>query len=328
MNVVAPMFPEMIGGSADLTGSNNTALKDSGDFQKDTPQGRYLRFGVREHGMAAICNGLFAYGGYRPFAATFLNFAGYALGAIRISALSEFGIIYIMTHDSIGLGEDGPTHQPVEMLESLRSMPNHNVWRPADYNETAAAYVSAIHCRKTPTTIACSRSDVKAIEDSTIEKALKGAYIAYGQTTPTPHAVIISTGTELGMAINAAKEMAKQDIAVHVVSMPCQEIFLEQSEDYRKSILPPAIPTLSVEASAVAGWHRFAHQHIGMTTFGLSGPGPEVFKHFGFHEDHIIDTTKEMLEFYKGRSAPNLYDVPPLAKSKAMKAGGLHRHHV
>jgi transketolase len=331
LNALAPLFPEMMGGSADLTGSNLTAIKGEGDFQKDTPKGRYLRFGVREHGMTAIANGMFAYGGYRPFVATFLNFAGYALGAMRLSALSEFGILYIMTHDSVGLGEDGPTHQPVEMLECLRATPNMNVWRPADYDEVAAAYVSAMECLKTPSVIACSRSTVDSIVDSTIEKALKGGYVAYGSSIATPAAIIIATGSEVGPSIKAAKALAASEDSpthVHVVSMPCQELFLAQSDEYRKSILPGDVPTLSVEAAGVQGWQSFAHQHIGMTTFGLSGPGPEVFEHFGFTAEHIVDTTKELLDFYKGRSAPNLYDLPPLAKSKAMKNanahGGLH----
>jgi transketolase len=176
LNILAPLLPELIGGSADLNPSNLTALKCSGDFQKDSPTGRYLRFGVREHGMAAICNGMLAYGGFRPFYATFLNFTGYALGAIRLSALSRFGIIYIMTHDSIGLGEDGPTHQPVEMLESLRSMPNINVFRPADSKKVAAAYSVAIRTRATPSVICCSRMTVAALKSSSVEKSCLGAY--------------------------------------------------------------------------------------------------------------------------------------------------------
>merc|ERR1719469_149381 len=176
LTALAPLLPELMGGSADLTPSNLPKLACAGDFQKDTPTGRYLRFGVREHGMAAICNGLFAYGGIRPFCATFLNFAGYALGAIRLSAISKFGVLYIMTHDSIGLGEDGPTHQPVEIVESLRSMPNVNVWRPADANECTAAYKSALQCNETPTVVCGSRSALPVLEHSTVELAMKGAY--------------------------------------------------------------------------------------------------------------------------------------------------------
>jgi len=194
LNILAPLLPELIGGSADLTPSNLTALKCSGDFQKDSPTGRYLRFGVREHGMAAICNGLFAYGGFRPFCATFLNFAGYALGAIRLSALSRFGIIYIMTHDSIGLGEDGPTHQPVEMLESLRSMPNINVFRPADSNEVAAAYSVAIRTRATPSVICCSRMTVAALKSSSVEKSCLGAYDVV--SCEAPHLILMATGID------------------------------------------------------------------------------------------------------------------------------------
>ena len=176
INALAPHLEELVGGSADLTGSNLTQIKSSGDFQKETPQGRYFRFGVREHAMAALSNGMFAYGGLRPFCATFLVFVGYCVGAIRLSALSKLGVIYIMTHDSIGLGEDGPTHQPVETLESLRCTPNINVCRPADSNETAASYHIGLTCAKTPTVICCSRSTVRALEGSSIEKALMGAY--------------------------------------------------------------------------------------------------------------------------------------------------------
>mmetsp|Transcript_423 Transcript_423/g.650 ORF Transcript_423/g.650 Transcript_423/m.650 type:complete len:710 (-) Transcript_423:270-2399(-) len=297
LNAMAPIMPELIGGSADLTPSNLTALKCSGDFQKDTPAGRYLRFGVREHGMAAICNGLFAYGGFRPFCATFLNFAGYALGSIRLSALSRFGVIYIMTHDSIGLGEDGPTHQPVEMLESIRSMPNINLCRPADSNETAASYKLALEKTTTPTVICCSRSTLPGLEGSSVEKAMKGAYNAI--ESEEPDLILIGSGSEVGPCIDAAKTLSNAGIKTRVVSMPCQDIFLEQTEEYQKSVLPGNVPTLSVEASAVYGWHRFSHAQIGMTRFGLSGSGKDVFAAFGFTADNVVSKGKELVEFYK-----------------------------
>ena len=309
LNVLADNLPEIMGGSADLTPSNLTALKSSGDFQKDTPEGRYMRFGVREHGMAAISNGLFAYGGIRPFCATFLIFAGYALGGIRLSALSKFGVIYIMTHDSIGLGEDGPTHQPVETLESLRSMPNINVLRPADSNEMSAAYRIAMLKCETPSVICCSRSTVMALKASTIEKAMKGAYACVEEANPA--LVIIGTGSEVGICVEAAAELAAAGIPTRVVSMPCQEIFLEQTSEYQRSVLPGNVPTLSVEASSVHGWARFSHAQIGMTRFGASGKGSAVFEAFGFSIENVYNKGKALVAFYKNVGpAPDLNNRP------------------
>lgn len=309
LNSVAGDLPELMGGSADLTPSNLTALACSSDFQKDTPAGRYLRFGVREHAMASICNGLFAYGGVRPFCATFLNFAGYAIGAMRLSSLSKFGVIYIMTHDSIGLGEDGPTHQPVEIIESLRSMPNMNVFRPADSNETAASYRMALSTVETPSVICCSRSGVPAIENSSVEKAMKGAYIAVEAEAPA--LVLIGTGSEIGICMKAAKELSEAGIATRVVSMPCQDIFLEQTKEYQESVLPGNVPTLSVEAAAVYGWHRFSHAQIGMTRFGASGSGGAVFEAFGFSTENVVNKGKALVEFYKNAgSVPDLNSRP------------------
>mmetsp|Transcript_33802 Transcript_33802/g.51849 ORF Transcript_33802/g.51849 Transcript_33802/m.51849 type:complete len:699 (+) Transcript_33802:148-2244(+) len=309
LNAMAPLLPELMGGSADLTPSNLTSLKCSGDFQKATPNGRYLRFGVREHGMTSICNGLFAYGAIRPFCATFLNFAGYALGAIRISALSKFGVLFIMTHDSIGLGEDGPTHQPVEMLESLRSMPNILTYRPGDSNETAAAYQVALTRHETPTVICCSRSTVKGISTSTVEKGMKGAYAAVEEASPD--LVLIATGSEVGPCLEAAEKLKTSGIKTRVVSMPCQELFLEQSEEYQKSVLPGNVPTLSVEAAAVHGWHRFSHAQIGMTRFGASGKGSAVFAKFGFTSENVVNKGTALVEFYKNHgSVPDLSARP------------------
>jgi transketolase len=311
LNALAKGMPELMGGSADLTPSNLTALASSGDFQKNTPGGRYIRFGVREHGMAAICNGLFAYGGIRPFCATFLNFAGYALGSIRLSALSKFGVIYIMTHDSIGLGEDGPTHQPVEMLESLRSMPNIHVFRPADANETNAAYQSALTEVHTPTVICCSRATLPALEPSSVEKALKGAYVVVGQENDGSSLILVASGSEVGPCITAASKLSAEGIQTRVVSIPCQELFFKQSTEYQKSILPGNIPTLSVEASAVHGWHRLSHAQIGMTRFGMSAPAGVLFERFGFSANNIVEKGKALVDFYKKEGqVPNLMSRP------------------
>ena len=308
LSAVGPSMPELMGGSADLTPSNLTNYKDLTDFQKGSYGGRYIRFGVREHGMAAISNGLFAHGGIRPYCATFLVFAGYALGSIRLSALSRFGVIYVMTHDSIGLGEDGPTHQPVETLENLRSIPNLLVFRPADSDETSAAYHAALTHTATPTVICCSRSGVPGLAGSSIEKALKGAYVAVDADSPS--LVLIATGSEVGACVEAAKALTAEGIATRVVSMPCQELFLEQSTEYQREVLPGNIPTLSVEASAAHGWHRFSHSQISMTSFGASGPGKEVFKKFGFTADNVAAKGKELVDFYKGSTVPDLNNRP------------------
>jgi len=301
LNAVAPKMPELVGGSADLEGSNCCAVKGAGYFQKSTPEGRMIHFGVREHGMAAICNGMFAYGGVRPFCATFLNFVGYALGAMRCAALSKFGVIYIMTHDSIDLGEDGPTHQPVEMLESLRSMPNMNVLRPGDANETAAAYQIALKCVNTPTVICCCRGTVTPLEHSSRDKAMKGGYaVIQEEGEGAPDLVLIATGSEVWRCVDAAKALqAEHSIRTRVVSMPCQEVFLAQDEEYRRSVLPGNVPTLSVEASSEYGWHRFSHAQIGLTRFGMSGPGAEVLEKFGFGVKNIASKGKDLVEFYK-----------------------------
>ena len=320
LNAVAPKLPELVGGSADLTESNCCAIKGATDFQKSSPEGRMIRFGVREHAMAAICNGMFAHGGMRPFCATFLQFAGYALGAMRCSALSKFGVVYIMTHDSIGLGEDGPTHQPVEMLESLRAMPNMNVVRAADLNEMAAAYQIALKSVNTPTVICCTRAPVSALEHSSRDKAMKGGYIILPEEGDgAPDLVLLATGSEVWRCVDAAKVLqSEHSIRTRVVTMPCQEAFLEQSESYRRSVLPGNIPTLSVEASSEHGWHRWSHAQIGMTTFGMSGPLEELFVKFGFDAANVASKGKELVEFYKqlGGAVPDLNARPSFVNIK------------
>lgn len=259
--------------------------------------------------MSAISNGLFAYGGIKPFCATFLNFTGYALGAVRLAALSHFGIIYVMTHDSIGLGEDGPTHQPIEMLESLRSMPNMYVFRPADSNETAAAYQLALTKLHSPTVICLSRQALPALEKSSVEVALNGAYVAVDEQNF--ELILIGTGSEVGVCVEAAKVLSEEGIKTRVVSMPCQELFLEQSDIYQRTILPGTVPTLSVEAASPNGWHRFSHAQVAMTTFGLSGSGKDVLTHFGFSTDNVVAKGKALVEFYKkAGSVPDLMSRP------------------
>lgn len=313
LSTIGPEMPELIGGSADLTPSNLTDYDGVTSFQKDTPEGRYLHFGIREHAMVAICNGLFAYGGLRPYCATFLVFTGYAMGSIRLSALSRFGVLFVMTHDSIGLGEDGPTHQPVEMLETLRSTPNLNVFRPADTNETAGAYQVALESSTTPTVICCSRSTLPALEKSSKEMACKGAYVA--QDVDSPALILIGTGSEVHVCVKAAEKLTASGIPTRVVSMPCQEVFLSQPDSYQRAVLPGTIPTLSVEASAAHGWHRFSHASVSMHEFGRSGKGDAVFALFGFTPEAVAEKGTELVEFYKkAGNVPDLNNRPNFFK--------------
>jgi len=311
INALVPKIPELLGGSADLSPSNCTRPKGAKDYQKESPDGKYIRFGVREHAMAAICNGLFAYGGMRPYCASFLAFIGYCMGSVRLSALSKFGVIYVFTHESIVLGEDGPTHQPIEHLEQIRSMPNIHLWRPADSDEMAAAYKSAVEHTQTPSVITCTRQTVAGVFGSSVENALKGAYTII-ESAETPALILLATGSEVGLCAKAAEALVAQGIPTAVVSMPCQDIFLEQSQEYQASVLPGNIPTLSVEASSVHGWHRFSHAQIGMESFGASAKGEVLYEHFGFTHENVCNKAKALVEFYKfdGKTVPNLRDVP------------------
>lgn len=275
-------IPELLSGSADLTGSNNTRWKNAVDFQPPDLgigdwSGRYLRYGVREHGMAAIMNGLAAYGTIIPAGGTFLNFVSYAAGALRLSALSRVRVIHVATHDSIGLGEDGPTHQPIETLAHFRAMPNLMVWRPADGNETSAAYYSALTAQHTPSVLALTRQNLPQLENSTIENALKGGYTVL--PTSNPSVILISTGSEVSICIEAATYLKeKHNIDAAVVSVPCFEVFDAQSKEYRLSVLPDGVPILSVEALSTMGWERYSHEQFGLNRFGASGPYKEVYK--------------------------------------------------
>eukprot|EP00980_Cylindrotheca_fusiformis_P000406 scaffold101_cov123-Cylindrotheca_fusiformis.AAC.9 len=310
LNGIAPIMPELIGGSADLTPSNKTDYDGSLDYQKDTPHGRYIRFGVREHAMGAISNGMFAYGGMRPFCATFLTFTQYMMGSIRLAAFSKFGIIYVFTHDSIGLGEDGPTHQPVEQLEGLRSMPNINVYRPADANEMNAAYQVGLASLETPTAICCTRSSVEALYGSSVEKALRGAYVVV-DVEEACALILLATGSEVAPCIKAAEQLTGSGIPTRVVSMPCQEVFLAQSEEYKKSVLPGDIPTLAVEAASPNGWHRFSHANVCLNTYGASGPGDKVFEYFGFTPANIGAKGQQLVTYYETHGpVPNLNNHP------------------
>jgi transketolase len=274
--------PELLSGSADLTGSNNTRWKNAIDFQPPSLgigewSGRYLRYGVREHGMAGIMNGISAYGTLIPAGGTFLNFVSYAAGSVRLSALSHARVIYIATHDSIGLGEDGPTHQPIETLAHFRALPNMMVWRPADGNETSAAYYMALTSKQTPSIIALTRQNLPQLENSTLENAIKGGYVAL--EAGNANITLVSTGSEVSICIEAAKYLKdKHDVTARVVSMPCVEIFDAQPKDYKLKCLPDGIPSMSVEVMSTLGWEKYSHEQFGLNRFGASGAYKDVYK--------------------------------------------------
>lgn len=304
---LAAVLPEFIGGSADLTGSNLTRWKGATDFQPPATGlgewgGKYLRFGVREHGMVAIANGLAAYGGIIPFTATFLNFVSYAAGAVRLTALSHFRVLNIATHDSIGLGEDGPTHQPVETVAWLRALPNMMVWRPADGNETSAAYLVCIKSSSTPSTLCFSRQNLPQLEGSSIEKAAKGGYVL--QEVANADITIISTGSEVCLVLDAAKKLQEKGLKVRIVSLPCWEVFQNQDNEYKLSVLPSGAPVLSVEAYSTFGWGALSHEHFGLKAFGASGPYQKVYEKFDMTPAGIASRAEKVVAFYKKRGHP------------------------
>ena len=301
LNALAAVLPELIGGSADLTHSNYTLLKGFGDFQKGQYANRNLRFGVREHGMGSICNGIALHGsGLIPYCATFLVFADYMRAAIRLSALSQAGVIYVMTHDSVALGEDGPTHQPVETIASLRAIPNLLVIRPADGNETSGAYKVAIKAasENRPTLMAFSRQNLPQLAGSTIDNVAKGAYIL-SDSDGTPDIILIGTGGELHLCVDAAQKLQAEGKKVRVVSMPCWELFDEQDEAYRESVLPKAVTKrLVVEAASSFGWCRYLGNEgamISIDRFGVSAPGNVALEKFGYTVDNVVAKAKALL---------------------------------
>jgi transketolase len=299
LNALAPVVTSLIGGSADLTHSNLTNLKVSGDFQKGHYENRNLRFGVREHGMGAICNGIALHGsGLIPYGATFLVFTDYMRNAIRLSALSEARVIWVMTHDSIGLGEDGPTHQPVEHVASLRAIPNLTVIRPADGNETSGAYKVAIESTHTPTLLALSRQALPVLAGSSIENTTKGAYVL-SDSDGTPDIILIGTGSEVQLCVKAADVLRGEGKKVRVVSMPSWELFEQQDAAYKESVFPKSVrKRLSVEAGTSMGWCRYTTDEgasISVDTFGASAPDKVVFEKYGFTVDNVVAKAKELL---------------------------------
>jgi len=299
LNALAPVIPELIGGSADLTHSNLTELKISGSFQKGQYENRNLRFGVREHGMGAICNGIVLHNsGLIPYCATFLVFTDYMRAAIRLSALSEAGVIYVMTHDSIGLGEDGPTHQPVETIAALRAIPNLTVIRPANGDEVSGAYKVAIANRKAPTLIAFSRQGLPNYNETSIEGTTKGAYIIT-DCDGTPDIILIGTGSELQLCVEAGKQLTAGGTKVRVVSMPSWELFDARDEAYQESVLPKAVTKrVAVEAGISMGWCRYVGPEgatVSIERFGVSAPGKVCLEKFGFTVENVLTTAKKVL---------------------------------
>ncbi|ANB15393.1 transketolase TKL1 [Sugiyamaella lignohabitans] len=300
------VLPELIGGSADLTGSNLTRPKDINDYQPTQDPasgdytGRYIRYGVREHGMGAVMNGIAAYGAFIPYGGTFLNFVSYAAGAVRLSALSHHHVIWVATHDSIGLGEDGPTHQPIETLAHFRAIPNLQVWRPADGNETSAAYFKAITNSHSPSIICLSRQNLPQLEGSSVEKASKGGYTLV--EAENPDVLIVSTGSEVYIAVDAVKELAKEGIKAGVISLPDWHTFNQQPQEYRLSVFPDGVPILSAEVMSTSGWQAYSHQQFGINRFGASGPYQDVYKYFEFTPEGIAKRAKATAEYYKGQT--------------------------
>lgn len=291
INAIAAQLPELIGGSADLAPSNNTKIEGSPAFQKDSPAGRNFHFGVREHAMGSVLNGMAVYGGVIPYGATFLVFADYMRAAVRLAALSHYPSIFIFTHDSIGLGEDGPTHQPVEHLTSLRLIPNLVVLRPADANETAQAWKVAITRRDGPTVLALTRQNLPTLESPNLVE--KGAYVLkdFGK----PEIILMASGSEVSLVLEAAQKLADEGMGVRVVSFPSWELFEKQDEAYRESVLPKSIQKrLAVEAGSSLGWERYAKSSISIDRFGASAPAKVIFEKLGFTVENVMAKAKEL----------------------------------
>jgi transketolase len=293
----APLLPEMLGGSADLTGSNLTNWSGSRSLTRDS--GNYIHYGVREFGMAAIMNGMALHGGYIPYGGTFLTFSDYSRNALRMAALMKLRVIHVFTHDSIGLGEDGPTHQPVEHVATLRMIPNMAVWRPCDTLETAVAWAAALQRKDGPTAFALSRQNLPFVkrDEQTIANIARGGYVL-SASSGALRAVIIATGSEVELALKAQAALAEAGIAVRVVSMPCTSVFDAQDADYRNSVLPRGIVRVAIEAGVTDGWRKYVGLEgavVGLDRFGESAPAGVLFKEFGFTTEHVVKVVQSVL---------------------------------
>ena len=299
INRLKDKLPQLFGGSADLGPSNKTVMDGAGDFSKENYAGRNIHFGVRELAMAAIANGLALHGGLRPYVATFFVFSDYTKPMLRLASLMKLPVTYVFTHDSIGVGEDGPTHEPIEQLAMLRAQPNVNVFRPADATETAAGWLLAVTSVETPTALALSRQNLPQLPGSG-KDALKGAYIVSPSGKETPDAILIASGSEVSLAIDTQALLKAEGVDVRVVSMPCMELFEAQDAAYREKILPKKIRArVAVEALSSFGWERYVGldgKTVAMESFGASAPGGTLFKNFGFTKEHVAETVKEVLK--------------------------------
>ena len=302
LNSFAPKLPWLMGGSADLAPSTKTLIDDSTYFSKEHCEKRNIAWGVREHAMAACCSGMALHGAIRPYAATFFIFTDYARPAIRLASLMELPVIYVMTHDSIGVGEDGPTHQPIEHLASLRAMPNIHLIRPADANEVAYAWRAAVQRSDGPTMLVLTRQGLPIYDRSKVagaEELLRGGYILSRETGGTPDIILMASGSEVQLIMEAQELLAAESIDARVVSMPCWELFSEQSQQYRDQVLPPEVKArLAVEAGVPLGWHQWIGDEgdiIGINKFGASAPAKENFKQYGFTVENVVQRAKKLL---------------------------------
>ena len=299
IQTVSDILPELIGGSADLSGSNNTKTENSKAINSKNFNGNYIHYGVREHGMAATMNGLALYSGLIPYGGTFLIFSDYCKPSIRLSALMGLRVIYIFSHDSIGLGEDGPTHQPIEQLEGLRAIPNLNVFRPADINETLECWEIALKNKNTPSTIALSRQKLPYINPN-LSKENKCALGAY-EVKITSHdnkITLVASGSEVELALETQKQLKENKIDSKVVSMPCQELFNIQSEEYKEKILDKESIIITIEAGGISSWKKYVGNkglNLGIDNFGESAPYKEVYNHFDLTSDKIVNLIQKIL---------------------------------
>ncbi len=294
LQALAGVYPSIIGGGADLTGNTGTVIKDAGIFSKDDRAGRQLYFGIREHGMGASMIGMAAHGGVFPVGGTFLVFSDYMRGAVRLSALSKLPMVYSWTHDSVGVGEDGPTHQPVEHVASLRAMPGLNVWRPADGNETSAAWAFAIETPG-PTAMVLSRQNLPVLSGTNDHHAVhKGGYVL-ADSDGDAQIVLVGAGSEVQHCVAAASTLRSEGIEARVVSLPCWEVFESQDEAYRDSVLPAGLPAVSIEAGTTFGWAKYADVNIGIDRFGASAPGSVVMEKLGITADAVVTAARDLL---------------------------------
>lgn len=305
INALAPVLPNLIGGSADLAASNKNTIKNGGDLKAESFQGRNINFGVREHGMAGILNGMALHGGVIPFGATFFVFTDYMRASMRLAALSQLQVIYILTHDSVGVGEDGPTHQPVEHLAALRAMPNMTVIRPADANEAVQAWRVALENRTGPTALILTRQNLPIYDRAgegvgAAEGVLRGGYTFYS-SSDSPDIVLVATGSEVAIAYEAAKQLAAAGTRVQVASLPCWELFAAQSAAYRDSVLPPAVPKVAIEAGVSFGWERWIGNDkrkgaiVAIDHFGASAPYQRIYQEFGLTAEAVVARVKHLL---------------------------------